>query len=191
MICSKLEYVSSMRKCPFMPIKLHFNESDILQQQFSTRFKGYDPKQVNSFLDLVMVDYRTLKQGITELQQRNDYLHYHLTPLKHQVNTLKTRAIKNQTDAKLELHANDIKMTKMQEKLSLKQQELTSARKKNMQWQNSFNKKVTNLKSNKHMSSLAKKLMSQHLDYQEHPWKDPKNILSILQRLENLESIIL
>ncbi|OLN23207.1 cell division protein DivIVA [Domibacillus antri] len=44
---------------------------DILEKEFKTSMRGYNPDEVDQFLDLVIKDYDVFQQAIEELQQEN------------------------------------------------------------------------------------------------------------------------
>lgn len=41
---------------------LVYSPKDILQQEFKTKMRGYDPVEVDEFLDNIIKDYETLQQ---------------------------------------------------------------------------------------------------------------------------------
>ncbi|EOL46168.1 DivIVA domain-containing protein [Enterococcus phoeniculicola] len=53
---------------------LMYNPKDILQQEFKTKMRGYDPIEVDEFLDNVIKDYETYNKQILSLQEENDRL---------------------------------------------------------------------------------------------------------------------
>ena len=53
---------------------LMYNPKDILQQEFKTKMRGYDPIEVDEFLDNVIKDYETYNKQILALQEENDRL---------------------------------------------------------------------------------------------------------------------
>ena len=44
-----------------MELKLKLTAKDILEKKFAPNFKGYDPREVDLFLDQVLEDYRLLE----------------------------------------------------------------------------------------------------------------------------------
>ncbi len=60
---------------------LMYSPKDILQQEFKTKMRGYDPIEVDEFLDGVIKDYETYNKELLALQEENDRL-------KAQVETL-------------------------------------------------------------------------------------------------------
>ena len=54
--------------------KIHFTPKDILQKDFKQKMRGYDPTDVDSFLDMVIRDYETSDKTIQQLQDENDQL---------------------------------------------------------------------------------------------------------------------
>lgn len=53
---------------------LVYSPKDILQQEFKTKMRGYDPVEVDEFLDDVIKDYETYNKEILALQEENDRL---------------------------------------------------------------------------------------------------------------------
>ncbi len=51
-----------------------YTAKDILQQEFKTKMRGYDPIEVDEFLDGVIKDYETFTKEILTLQEENDRL---------------------------------------------------------------------------------------------------------------------
>ncbi len=47
---------------------------DILQQEFKNKMRGYDPVEVDEFLDQVIKDYESYNKEILTLQEENDRL---------------------------------------------------------------------------------------------------------------------
>ena len=53
---------------------LNYSPKDILQQEFKTKMRGYDPVEVDEFLDNVIKDYEAYNKEILALQEENDRL---------------------------------------------------------------------------------------------------------------------
>ena len=53
---------------------LNYSPKDILQQEFKTKMRGYDPIEVDEFLDGIIKDYETFTKEILTLQEENDRL---------------------------------------------------------------------------------------------------------------------
>lgn len=72
-----------------MTNKLNLDIHTILDTQFNIDFKGYSPKDVDAFLDLVMEDYETyqnisaqLNERVSELERTNASLRAKLIELE-------------------------------------------------------------------------------------------------------------
>lgn len=53
---------------------LNYSPKDILQQEFKTKMRGYDPVEVDEFLDNIIKDYESYNKEILTLQEENDRL---------------------------------------------------------------------------------------------------------------------
>ncbi|OMP65658.1 cell division regulator GpsB [Domibacillus epiphyticus] len=51
--------------------KIKLTGKDILEKEFKTSMRGYNPDEVDQFLDLIIKDYDVFQQAIEELQQEN------------------------------------------------------------------------------------------------------------------------
>ncbi|MDH6365153.1 DivIVA domain-containing protein [Enterococcus sp. PF1-24] len=58
---------------------LIYSPKDILQQEFKQKMRGYDPVEVDEFLDNVIKDYDSFNKQILALQEENDRLSAKLT----------------------------------------------------------------------------------------------------------------
>ena len=47
--------------------KLNLNPEEILSKEFNVDFKGYNPSEVDAFLDSVLDDYQTMEDNVQEL----------------------------------------------------------------------------------------------------------------------------
>ncbi|KAF1301480.1 cell division regulator GpsB [Enterococcus saccharolyticus] len=74
---------------------LMYSPKDILQQEFKTKMRGYDPIEVDEFLDGIIKDYEAYNKEILMLQEENDRLNAKIAQLS------KTQAISSriQTEA--------------------------------------------------------------------------------------------
>lgn len=64
-----LEYIEVMTGMLSSKVKL--TAKDILEKDFKTSMRGYNPDEVDQFLDLIIKDYEAFHQAIEELQQEN------------------------------------------------------------------------------------------------------------------------
>ena len=55
-----------------MAKKLNLDVQTIFDKQFHVDFKGYNPEEVDSFIDLMIQDYQTFQEIIEELNQKNE-----------------------------------------------------------------------------------------------------------------------
>lgn len=53
---------------------LIYSQNDILQQEFKTKMRGYDPAEVDEYLDNIIKDYETYNKEILALQEENERL---------------------------------------------------------------------------------------------------------------------
>lgn len=60
---------------------LNYSPKDILQQEFKTKMRGYDPVEVDEFLDGVIKDYETYNKELLILQEENDRLNAKIAQL--------------------------------------------------------------------------------------------------------------
>ena len=60
---------------------LNYSPKDILQQEFKTKMRGYDPIEVDEFLDGIIKDYETYNKEILTLQEENDRLNAKIAQL--------------------------------------------------------------------------------------------------------------
>ncbi|WLR53038.1 cell division regulator GpsB [Bacillus tianshenii] len=51
--------------------KIRLSAREILEKDFKTALKGYNPDEVDQFLDIIIKDYETFYQEIETLQQEN------------------------------------------------------------------------------------------------------------------------
>lgn len=60
---------------------LIYSPKDILQQEFKTKMRGYDPVEVDEFLDNIIKDYESYNKEILALQEENDRLNAKVSQL--------------------------------------------------------------------------------------------------------------
>lgn len=79
--------------------QLNLNAQQICDKQFNSDFKGYNPTEVDSFLDLVLEDYDTFASVIRELKMQIEQLKADRTNLQAQLIELQgqQRAAANHT----------------------------------------------------------------------------------------------
>lgn len=53
---------------------LNFQPNDILQKEFKTKMRGYDPTEVDQFLDGIIKDYEAYSNELNRLQSENEGL---------------------------------------------------------------------------------------------------------------------
>lgn len=75
-------------------IKTKLNSSDVLDKEFKIKPKGYDALEVDSFLDLIIEDYKTYEDLVNQfkmLQKTNSVLRNKITDLELEVETLNSK----------------------------------------------------------------------------------------------------
>ena len=90
-------------------MKFNLNKDQILNKQFIPSYKGYDPNDVDEFLDLVLKDYSYLDEyikkddeTITTLKKENESLKASLRDLKREQELV---GLKSQTKKQSESYA--------------------------------------------------------------------------------------
>ena len=92
-----------------MKIKFNFSPEDILEKKFNISLRGYDPKEVDYFLDLIIKDYEAFKLEIEYykdlcksfkkkndiLLKQNEIFKRHINVLKNQVKSLEEKGLGN------------------------------------------------------------------------------------------------
>ncbi|KRN95145.1 cell division regulator GpsB [Pediococcus stilesii] len=53
---------------------INFTPKDILQKEFKPKMRGYDPADVDTFLDSVIKDYENFNKEIERMKNENDRL---------------------------------------------------------------------------------------------------------------------
>ncbi|WP_311834481.1 cell division regulator GpsB [Enterococcus asini] len=71
---------------------LNYSPKDILQQEFKTKMRGYDPVEVDEFLDNVIKDYESYNKEILGLQEDNDRLKAKVAELSKNQSATPTRS---------------------------------------------------------------------------------------------------
>ena len=70
---------------------LVYSPKDILQQEFKTKMRGYDPVEVDEFLDNIIKDYESYNKEILALQEENDRLSAKVAQLSKTQGAAQTR----------------------------------------------------------------------------------------------------
>ncbi|WP_165006667.1 MULTISPECIES: cell division regulator GpsB [unclassified Enterococcus] len=70
---------------------LVYSPKDILQQEFKTKMRGYDPIEVDEFLDNIIKDYETYSKELLALQEENDKLSAKVAQLSKTQGAAQTR----------------------------------------------------------------------------------------------------
>jgi len=68
-----------------MEKKFNLKEKDLLDKVFLPSYKGYDPNEVDSFLDLIIKDYKIYNEELTRLQNDNLSLREEIINLKNEL----------------------------------------------------------------------------------------------------------
>lgn len=63
------------------------NQQDILNKDFETKLRGYDQKEVDEFLDIIIRDYKSFEQEIDEVKAENERLIERIDELSQQAST--------------------------------------------------------------------------------------------------------
>lgn len=61
--------------------KYNFKAIDIFNKEFKVKMRGFDPDEVDEFLDNIMKDYETFNKEILALQEENDRLNAKINQL--------------------------------------------------------------------------------------------------------------
>nr|WP_225425165.1 cell division regulator GpsB [Companilactobacillus baiquanensis] len=59
---------------------LNYQPNDILQKEFKNKMRGYDPVEVDQFLDGIIKDYETFSNELGRLSEENDELKQQMGP---------------------------------------------------------------------------------------------------------------
>lgn len=71
---------------------LIYNPKEILQKEFKSKMRGYDPIEVDEFLDNVIKDYEAFNKEILSLQEENSRLTAKLEQASKVSQTMPTRS---------------------------------------------------------------------------------------------------
>ncbi|UQS86607.1 cell division regulator GpsB [Nicoliella spurrieriana] len=82
--------------------EIHFTPKQILNKEFRQKMRGYDPNDVDSFLDDVIKDYDTFDRENQQLRDENDRLKSQVDELNRQLamgqdNTSNNRPASNES----------------------------------------------------------------------------------------------
>ncbi|AVK99874.1 cell division regulator GpsB [Pediococcus inopinatus] len=69
---------------------LNLTPKDILQKEFKPKMRGYDPADVDTYLDNVIKDYESFQKNIQQLKDENERLRDKIDELTKQVSVGKT-----------------------------------------------------------------------------------------------------
>lgn len=69
---------------------INLTPKDILQKEFKPKMRGYDPADVDTYLDSVIKDYETFSKNIQQLRDENERLLDKIDELTKQVSVGKT-----------------------------------------------------------------------------------------------------
>lgn len=61
--------------------KYNYKAIDIFNKEFKVKMRGFDPDEVDEFLDNIMKDYETFNKEILALQEENDRLNAKINQL--------------------------------------------------------------------------------------------------------------
>ncbi len=64
---------------------INYTPKDILQKEFRQKMRGYDPNDVDSFLDNIIKDYETFNKQFQELSDENERLKVQVDELNKQL----------------------------------------------------------------------------------------------------------
>ncbi len=64
---------------------INFTPKDILQKTFRQKMRGYDPDDVDTFLDNVIKDYETFSKANSDLTDQNEKLRVQVDELNKQI----------------------------------------------------------------------------------------------------------
>lgn len=65
---------------------VQFTPKDILEKSFNQKMRGYDPNEVDTFLDGIIKDYQTYESNINKLLNENNQLKAEIKQLKQHEN---------------------------------------------------------------------------------------------------------
>ncbi|GAA6114762.1 cell division regulator GpsB [Apilactobacillus apinorum] len=61
---------------------IQFTPKDILERAFTQKMRGYDPNEVDTFLDGIIKDYQAFDSELTNLKNENDQLKMEIQRLR-------------------------------------------------------------------------------------------------------------
>ncbi|MBW0244875.1 cell division regulator GpsB [Lentilactobacillus parabuchneri] len=64
---------------------IKYTPKDILQKEFKQKMRGYDPNDVDSFLDDIIKDYETFNKELQSLSDENERLKVQVDELNKQI----------------------------------------------------------------------------------------------------------
>ncbi|MCY9806850.1 cell division regulator GpsB [Lentilactobacillus senioris] len=64
---------------------INYTPNDILQKEFRQKMRGYDPNDVDSFLDDIIKDYESFSKQVQSLEDENERLRIRVDELNKQV----------------------------------------------------------------------------------------------------------
>ena len=64
---------------------IKYTPNDILQKEFRQKMRGYDPNDVDSFLDDIIKDYESFTKQVQSLEDENERLRIRVDELNKQV----------------------------------------------------------------------------------------------------------
>ncbi|GAY72996.1 cell division regulator GpsB [Lentilactobacillus kosonis] len=64
---------------------INYTPKDILQKEFRQKMRGYDPNDVDAFLDDIIKDYESYSKQISDLTDQNEKLRVQVDELNKQV----------------------------------------------------------------------------------------------------------
>ncbi|GHP12795.1 cell cycle protein GpsB [Lentilactobacillus fungorum] len=64
---------------------INYTPKDILQKEFRQKMRGYDPNDVDSFLDNIIKDYETFNKQLQTLSDENERLKVQVDELNKQI----------------------------------------------------------------------------------------------------------
>ncbi len=67
---------------------IQFTPKDILEKSFSQKMRGYDPNEVDTFLDGIIKDYQAYDNRVNSLENENNQLRMELQRLKQSAGTV-------------------------------------------------------------------------------------------------------
>ncbi|WP_105956016.1 cell division regulator GpsB [Apilactobacillus quenuiae] len=64
---------------------IQYTPKDILQKEFKQKMRGYDPNDVDTFLDSVIKDYQSFDKNFNDLKEENEKLKAEIKNIKDQI----------------------------------------------------------------------------------------------------------